>query len=120
MTDMFTRYIELVALPSTNSALVARALVENIICRHGCPHVLLSDRGSSFLSKTIYELCSILHISKINTSSYHPQTNGIVERSNASIKMILSTFVYERYLNGIYIFHMWHLLFVITRTNPLE
>ncbi len=32
---------------------IARLLVENVVCRHGVPEELLSDRGANFLSELI-------------------------------------------------------------------
>ena len=37
------------------------------------------------MSKLIKELCNIFQITKINTSSYHPQTNASCERMNSFI-----------------------------------
>ena len=59
--------------------MIARLLVNEIIARHGAPRVLLSDRGTNFLSKLVAEVCKIFQIQKVNTSSYHPQTDGLVE-----------------------------------------
>lgn len=41
---------------------IARLLVENIVCCHGVPQELLSDRGSNFLSyfNSDVEVCSLL------------------------------------------------------------
>ena len=46
---------------------------------------LLSDRGTSFTSSIIEELCKILGIQQLWTMPYHPQTNGLVERSHQMI-----------------------------------
>ena len=46
---------------------------------------LLSDRGASFTSSVIEEMCKILGIKWLWTMSYHPQTNGLVERSHQTI-----------------------------------
>ena len=46
---------------------------------------LLSDRGTSFISSIIEELCKILGIQWLRTMPYHPQTNGLVERSHRMI-----------------------------------
>ena len=54
--------------------------MEHIVVRHGVPEQLLSDRGSNFLSELIKEVCTLLGMEKINTSGYHPQTDGLVER----------------------------------------
>ena len=46
---------------------------------------LLSDRGTSFTSSIIEELCKILGVQQLWTTPYHPQTNGLVERSHQMI-----------------------------------
>ena len=78
--DYFTKWVEAYAVPDQQAQTVARLLVENIVCRHGVPQELLSDRGSNFLSDLMLEVCSLLGIKKLNTSSYHPQTDGLVEK----------------------------------------
>ena len=40
---------------------------------------LLSDRGTSFTSSIIEELCRILGVQQLWTMPYHPQTNRLVE-----------------------------------------
>ena len=48
----------------------------------GSPASILSDRGQQFMSIMVKELCNIFQIVKINTSSYHPQTNSRCENFN--------------------------------------
>ena len=45
----------------------------------------LNDKGTSFTSSIIKELCKILGIQHLQTMPYHPQTNGLVERSHQMI-----------------------------------
>ena len=45
----------------------------------------LSDRGTSFTSSIIEELCKILGIQGLQTMPDHPQMNGLVERSHQTI-----------------------------------
>ena len=60
---------------------------------HGTPRVLLSDTGAKFLSKLVAEVCKIVQIQKVNTSSYHPQTDELVERFNSILCPSLSMYV---------------------------
>ena len=71
---------------------VAKILVNEIICRHGAPRELLSDQGKEFLSNVMKEVCEYFVTKKINTTSYHPQTNGLTERFNGSLCQILSAY----------------------------
>ncbi len=54
---------------------------------------MLSDRGKNFLSKLIREVCKLLRTDKLNTSPYHPETDGLVERFNSYISQLLSMYV---------------------------
>ena len=90
--DHLTRWVEAVAFRTLNSLTIARMLVERIMCRHGAPKMLLSDRGAPFLSALANEVYRILRIKKLHTAAYRPQTNGLVERFNATIATMLSMF----------------------------
>jgi hypothetical protein len=61
-TDHCTRWPILVPLSETSASTVARAFFDHVVCVHGCPETLLSDRGANFLSKIVLEvyiqLCS--------------------------------------------------------------
>ena len=39
----------------------------------------------NFLSELFLEVCRLLGVKKVNTSDYHPQTDGLVERFNATL-----------------------------------
>ena len=78
-SDYLTRWCEAFPVPSVEAIVIARLLVDEIISQHGAPGVLLSDRGTNFLSKIVADVCKIFQIYKVNTSSYHPQTDGLVE-----------------------------------------
>ena len=67
--------------------------MEQIISRHGVPAELLSDRGANFVSGLIKEVCQILGIKRLNTTAYHPQTDGLVERFNRTLTAMLSKVV---------------------------
>jgi putative transposase len=48
--------------------------------------VLLSDRGSRYLSRKFNEYLRLVCVRHIIASPYHPQTNGKIERFHRSIK----------------------------------
>ena len=92
-SDYLTSWCEAFPVPSVEAFVIARLLVDEIIARHGAPRVLLSDRGTDFLSELVAEVCKNFQIQKVNTSSYHPQTDGLVERSNSTLCQSLSMYV---------------------------
>ena len=83
--DYLTKWPEAFAIPDQKAETIAKLFVENIVCRHGIPEELLSDRGANFLSGLIQETCRLLGVKKINTSGYHPQTDGLVEKFNSTL-----------------------------------
>lgn len=66
--DYLMKWPEAFAIPDQKAETIAKLFVENIVCRHGIPEELLSDRGANFLSTLIQEVCQLLGVKKINTS----------------------------------------------------
>jgi hypothetical protein len=88
----FSKWPEAAALPSIEAPRIARAFYDLIITRHGAPRQLLSDHGSNFMGKLMKELLKILNIEKLSTTSYHPQTDGLVERMNGTLTQSLTMY----------------------------
>ena len=89
-TDYSTKWPEVFATKDQTALTIAELFVEEIVCRHGVPGQLLSDRGAAFLSRLLKEICSLLGVKKINTTAYHPQTNGLTERFNRTLTDMLA------------------------------
>ena len=77
---------------------VTQALFQ-IIFRVGIPKEILTDQGTSFMSRTLRELYKLLGIRSIRTSVYHPQTDGLVERFNRTLKSMIWKFVHDESRN---------------------
>ena len=88
MCDYATRYPEAVALRSIDAEHIAEELVK-VFARVGIPEEILTDQGSNFTSQLLAELYRMLHVHPIRTSPYHPQTDGLVERFNKTLKSML-------------------------------
>ncbi|KAG6939121.1 hypothetical protein G0U57_003090, partial [Chelydra serpentina] len=86
--DYATRYPEAVPLRNTASKTIAKELVQ-IFARVGLPKEILTDQGTPFVSKLMKDLCSLLHVQALRTSVYHPQTDGLVERFNRTLKAMI-------------------------------
>ncbi|KAG6928412.1 hypothetical protein G0U57_008138, partial [Chelydra serpentina] len=86
--DYATRYPEAVPLRNTASKTIAKELVQ-IFARVGLPKEILTDQGTPFMSKLVKDLCSLLHVQALRTSVYHPQTDGLVERFNRTLKAMI-------------------------------
>ena len=86
--DYATRYPEAVALRSVEAPHIAVELVK-IFSRVGVPEEVLTDQGANFMSQLLTEVYRFLHIKLIRTTPYHPQTDGLVERFNQTLKAML-------------------------------
>lgn len=93
--DHFSKYPEAFAIADQKAQTIAKVFVEEIVCRHGTPEKLLSDNGTNFTSELLTEACKLLRIDKIETTAYHPQSNGVVERSHQTLMNHLKCFVEE-------------------------
>ena len=89
LQDHFTKHILAYVTPNQTVKTVTKFLYGGYISIFGAPARLLSDRGTSFTSSIIEELCKILGIKWLLTTSYHPQTNGLVERSHQTIMCMI-------------------------------
>ena len=87
--DHFTKHILAYVTPNQTAKTLTKFLYGGCISIFGAPARLLSDRGTSFTSSIIEELCKILGIQWLWTMPYHPHTNGLVERSHQTIMCMI-------------------------------
>ena len=80
--DHFTKHVLAYITLNQTTKTVAKFLYQGYISIFGAPARLLSDRGANFMSSVIDEMCKILGVKKLQTMPYHPETNGLVERSH--------------------------------------
>ena len=59
----------------------------------GVPEALLSYWGTNLLFHLLRDVCDLLGVAKLNTTAYHPPCNGLVERFNRILKMMLRKYV---------------------------
>ena len=90
LCDYGTKYPEAIPLKSIDAEHIA-----DVFSRIGIPREILTDQGSNFTSQLLAELYRLLNIHPIVTSPYHPQTDGLVERFNQTLKSMLSRFSVE-------------------------
>jgi hypothetical protein len=84
--EHLTKYHLLSPLTTKRAGEVARQLLK-IILDFGAPHVLQSDNGRKFTAEIIRELSTLWPVLVlVNGRPHHPQSQGSVERSNATLK----------------------------------
>ena len=92
ISDYFSKWAEAYALPDHLSSTVAHAMVTEFFCRYGVPRVIHSDQGGEFRSNLMMDLYELLELYSTQTTPYHPQSDGLVERLNRTLVGMLSKF----------------------------
>ena len=75
---------------------MAKTLWDKFIVHYGLPEKKLTDQGCNFESQLVADLCELMGVQKIQTSPYHPQTNGQCERFNSTLINMLGTLPKEK------------------------
>src|ERR1700741_369143 len=94
--DYFTKWPEAKAISNMKAVTVAEFIYKEIICRHGVPEEILSDRSTSFINQVIKELCDKFQMKHRLTSAYRPQTNGMIERFNRTIGECIAKLISDK------------------------
>jgi transposase InsO family protein len=67
----------------------AKLYIDRIMCLHGLPRTIVSDRGAQFVARFWEQLQESLGTKLIRSSAYHPQTDGQIERVNQILEDML-------------------------------
>jgi transposase InsO family protein len=69
--------------------------IAHVLCLHGVPKTIISDRGSQFVAHFWEQLHASLGTHLIHSLAYHPQTDGQIERVNQILEDMLRACVME-------------------------
>ncbi len=94
IVDYATRYPEAIPLRKATAKAIAQELFL-LSSRVGIPAEILTDQGTPFMSRLMADLCRLLKVKQLRTTVYHPQTDGLVERFNQTLKQMLRRVVAE-------------------------
>jgi transposase InsO family protein len=89
LIDHCTGWPIAVPMKEATSTNIAEVILRDVITPFGLPREFLTDRGSNFLSNGLLKFLSAGNIKKLNTSGYHPRTNGKNERYNGILEAAL-------------------------------
>ncbi|GBN73255.1 Pro-Pol polyprotein, partial [Araneus ventricosus] len=87
--DRFTRWSEVIPTVDMTAETTAHALVHGWISRFGTPLTITTDQGRYFESTLFRELTNMIGSHRIHSASYHPQSNGMIERLHRHLKSSL-------------------------------
>ena len=105
--DFATKWPLVFPAPDQQTIRIVKLLTEHVVPFLRVPEALLSDRGTNLLSHLMLDVCKLLGIKKLNTTAYHPQCDGMVERFNRTLKAMIRKHVtqfgkqWDQYLPGL-------------------
>lgn len=115
IVDRSTRWPEAVPMKDATADSCVAALLSHWISRFGLPDDITSDRGTPFTSQLWTSLARLLGTTAHHTTSYHPESNGMVERLHRTLKASLMS----RCTSSDWLYHLpWVLLGL--RTTPKD
>jgi transposase InsO family protein len=91
--DHFKKYAEAFPIADQTSQICARVYVSQIVARHGSGSKLITDQGAAFMSSFFNETCKLLGLKSSRTTSYHPNSNGVIERLHRTLHAGLSHYI---------------------------
>ncbi|XP_039514899.1 uncharacterized protein LOC120469791 [Pimephales promelas] len=89
-----TRYPAAYALRSITTKAVTKALTQ-FISVFGIPKVIQSDQGSNFSSHMFEQVLKMLRVQHNQSSAYHAQSQGALERFHQTLKALLRSYCIE-------------------------
>ncbi|CAI5495477.1 unnamed protein product [Closterium sp. Naga37s-1] len=85
MIEHVSKWVEVRALSSKSSELVAEAFTDQVLTRFGACGEVLTDQGTEFKG-AFDQLLNRVGITHRRTSRYHPQADGLTERMVQTVK----------------------------------
>jgi hypothetical protein len=90
IVDRLTKVAHFILVKTTYSGpQLAELYMSRIVCLHGVPKKIVSDRGTQFTSRFWERLHETLDTQLCFSSVYHPQTDGQTERVNQILEDML-------------------------------
>ena len=88
----------LIAIPTVNQTAeeVALHFMRYVVLQYGIPSSIVTDQGTQFMGDVFKRLCKLLRIHKLNTSAYHLESNGALERAHKTMMEYLHCFCYPK------------------------
>jgi hypothetical protein len=90
VVDYLSRYPETVPMPNQEAEVVAQAFLDHIVARWGVPPTVITDLGTNFQAKFVQAIYQKIGVVNITSTPHHPQTDGLVERYNRTLKATLA------------------------------
>jgi hypothetical protein len=92
--DKLTKMTHLAATTTNVTAEgVAQLFIDRVVCLHGVPGKLISDRDPRFTGRFFKAVCDSLATRNAFSTAFHPQTDGQTERMNRVVEEMMRHYV---------------------------
>lgn len=88
--DAYSRYVVHWELLSSMTANDVRLVIQQAVEKTGAEPEIVTDNGSQFTSKDFKEMVRLFELEHIRIRTYHPESNGLLERFHRSTREALS------------------------------
>jgi hypothetical protein len=90
IVDRLSKVVHFIPIKTTyKGSKLVELYIARIVCLHGVPKKIVSNRGTQFTSKFWEKLHESMDTKLKFSSTYHPQTDGYTERVNQILEDIL-------------------------------
>jgi hypothetical protein len=93
--DDLSKFIVAIPIPQQDAETIAKEFVLNIVLKFGAHAQILTDQGLNFLSDLFKNTCKLLKIKTIQTTAFHPESNGSLEGNHRVLAEYLRHYVRE-------------------------
>jgi transposase InsO family protein len=94
--DRLTKVAHFLQVHTTDKAQkYAELYIDRIVCLHGLPRTIISNRGAQFIARFWEQLQKSLGTKLIRSSTYYPKTDGQTERVNQILEDMLRACVID-------------------------
>jgi hypothetical protein len=91
--DNLSKYLIPEPLINQTAEEISESIVHRIFLIYGIPNIIVTDQGSNFMSEIFKGVCKLFRIEKLNTVAYHPESNGVLERSHKTLVTYLKSYI---------------------------
>ena len=85
----------LIPLQDETSNTIVEALLDHYIYTFGAPKNILTEEETNSSSELVTQFEEALNIKHIKTTSFHPQSNGNIERMHSALLNLIKTSIAE-------------------------
>ncbi|CAK9825385.1 Retrovirus-related Pol polyprotein from transposon 412 [Anthophora retusa] len=94
--DMLTKYLILIPIKDQQANSIINELLDHYVYIFSAPRQILTDQGTNFVCKLMETFEQAFKIKHVKTTSFHPQSNGSLERTHSTVKDLIRTCTNDR------------------------